>query len=78
MNIQQQLFREIESLPLDAQEKILKIVHFLKAEIFAPAKKTQKRKKPATLSDLDSLAVETGINDLAVQHDHYLYGTPKR
>jgi predicted DNA-binding antitoxin AbrB/MazE fold protein len=28
--------------------------------------------------DLSDLAVETGIPDLASEHDHYLYGTPKR
>lgn len=28
--------------------------------------------------DLASLAVKTGIPDLAAEHDHYLYGTPKR
>jgi hypothetical protein len=28
--------------------------------------------------DLASLAVETGISDLAAQHDYYLYGTRKR
>ncbi len=28
--------------------------------------------------DLASLAVETGITDLAVEHNHYLYGVPKR
>ncbi len=27
---------------------------------------------------LDSCVVDTGIGDLAHQHDHYLYGTPKR
>lgn len=27
---------------------------------------------------LDSCAVDTGIPDLAHQHDHYLYGTPKK
>ncbi|NUO82032.1 antitoxin family protein [candidate division KSB1 bacterium] len=27
---------------------------------------------------LAELAVETGIPDLAREHDHYLYGTPKR
>jgi hypothetical protein len=29
MTIQQQLYHEIETLPLDAQEKVLKMVHFL-------------------------------------------------
>ncbi len=28
--------------------------------------------------DLASLAVKTGMPDLATEHDHYLYGTPKR
>lgn len=28
--------------------------------------------------DIASLAVETGIPDLATEHDHYLYGAPKR
>jgi hypothetical protein len=27
---------------------------------------------------LEACAVETGIPDLAQEHDHYLYGTPKR
>lgn len=30
------------------------------------------------LDDLLDLGVDTGITDLAEQHDHYLYGTPKR
>lgn len=28
--------------------------------------------------NLSSLAVKTGIPDLATEHDHYLYGAPKR
>jgi hypothetical protein len=28
--------------------------------------------------DFESLAVDTGIEDFAENHDHYLYGTPKR
>ncbi|MCL4705402.1 antitoxin family protein [bacterium] len=28
--------------------------------------------------DIASLAVKTGIPDLAKERDHYLYGTPKR
>jgi len=27
---------------------------------------------------ISSLAVDTGIEDLAIEHDPYLYGTPKR
>lgn len=32
----------------------------------------------AFLSDMEENAVDTGTGDLADQHDHYLYGTPKR
>ena len=32
-----------------------------------------------SLKDLiDEFQIDTGIEDLASQHDHYLYGTPKR
>lgn len=30
------------------------------------------------LENIDEYAIETGIEDLAENHDHYLYGTPKR
>jgi hypothetical protein len=78
MDIQQQLYEEIEALPLDAQEKILKMVHFLKTEILTPMKSKPRKKAKNSLADLDLLAVDTGISDLAAQHDHYLYGSPKR
>lgn len=29
-------------------------------------------------SVIDEFQVDTGIEDLASQHDHYLYGTPKK
>ena len=78
MDIHQQLYEEIEALPLDAQEKILKMVHFLKTEILTPVKSKPRKKAKTSLADLDVLAVDTGISDLAAQHDHYLYGSPKR
>ncbi len=28
--------------------------------------------------DIEEIAVDTGIEDFAKNHDHYLYGTPKR
>jgi hypothetical protein len=31
-----------------------------------------------TLAELDKFAIDTGIPDLAAQHDHYLYGFPKK
>jgi len=74
--IKEQLIKEIEELPSDAQWKILKLVHFIREEIFMPEK--VKSKDMNALSDMDQFAVETGISDLSYQHDHYLYGTPKK
>ncbi len=37
---------------------------------------TDVEKDPAF--DLSSLAVKTNISDLSTEHDHYLYGMPKR
>jgi len=34
-------------------------------------------KKNDTIFDIDDLMVETGISDLAINHDHYLYGKEK-
>ena len=28
--------------------------------------------------NIDEISVDTGIEDFAENHDHYLYGTPKR
>lgn len=74
--IKEQLIKEIEGLPSDAQEKILKLVHFMREEILVPEK--VKSKDINAISDLDEFAIETGISDLSYQHDHYLYGTPKK
>ena len=74
--IKEQLIKEIEELPSDAQEKILKLVLFIREEIFMPEK--IKSKDINAISDVDKFVVETGIPDLSYQHDHYLYGTPKK
>ena len=74
--IKEQLIKEIEELPSDAQWKILKLVHFIREEIFMPEK--VKSKDMNALSDMEQFVIETGISDLSYQHDHYLYGTPKK
>jgi hypothetical protein len=78
MTVKQQLMKEIEDLPLDAQEKVLKLVHFVKEEILVLRDKIFTEKKGNALADVDKIAIETGIQDLAEHHDHYLYGVSKR
>jgi len=67
--------KEIEELPVEMQEKVLKLIHFLKKEFFL---QTKKRKKGKALLEVDDIAIETGITDLSLQHDHYIYGIPKK
>jgi len=78
MTIQQRLIKEIEGLPLDFQERILKLVHFLRQEIFITTQRESQCKKINALVEVDKIAVETGISDLARHHDYYLYGISKK
>lgn len=78
MTIQQRLIKEIEGLPLDFQERILKLVHFLRQEIFITPQRESQSKKINALVEVDKIAVETGISDLARHHDYYLYGISKK
>jgi hypothetical protein len=70
--------KELEDLPVDAQEKVLKLVHFVKKEMLISHGKRSPLKKGNALLEIDEIAIETGIPDLARQHDHYLYGVSKK
>jgi hypothetical protein len=37
-----------------------------------------KAKKHELLSLIEEIAIDTEIPDLSTQHDHYLYGVPKK
>jgi hypothetical protein len=78
MTVKQQLMKEIENLPIDAQVKVLKLVHFVKEEILVLREKRSIEKKSNALADVDKIAIETGIQDLAEHHDYYLYGVSKK
>lgn len=78
MTVKQQLMREIEDLLLDAQEKVLKLVHFVKEKILVLREKIFTEKKGNALADVDKIAIETGIQDLAEHHDHYMSTRERR
>lgn len=50
----------------------------LKKRLFPDRKKKENKEKRESLLNLEDIAVETGISDLAEHHDHYLYGVPKK
>lgn len=41
-------------------------------------KPAKRRSRPSALLDLTKFAVKGGPRDGAAEHDHYIYGTPKR
>ncbi len=50
---------------------------FVKKGISCEIEKTAVYDDPRDTLDIDEIAVDTGIEDFAENHDHYLYGTPK-
>ncbi|CAN2041712.1 conserved hypothetical protein [Candidatus Magnetomoraceae bacterium gMMP-15] len=65
-------------------EKILQLISDIK-KIFVKDGITFEIKQKISIDDdpwdnldIDEIAVDTGIEDFAKNHDHYLYGTPKQ
>jgi hypothetical protein len=52
------------------------------AEIYQLAKSRSRIKKEETIDEWDLIIqecqIDTGISDVAYQHDYYIHGTPKR
>ena len=71
---------KLESL----QNEIAKLPPSMLVEVEGFVRKKKKemkswQKPPSLLSDLAKCAIEDDLPvDLAKQHDHYLYGTPKK
>ncbi len=64
------------------REHEAEILNYVNNEVDTPPPKTPDPKEtendPWATLDIDSIAVETGIPDLAKNYKHYLYGLPKR
>jgi hypothetical protein len=68
--------KEIETLPKEALHKVEDFIRTLKTK---KGLKAVQAKKPFNVFDaIADSAIETGIKDLARNHDHYIYGTEKR
>ena len=64
--------------PLEGRDGQPIIITFLKEEAAEPLPGQENSAWDTLMSLVDDCAVETGVTDLAHQHDHYLYGKPKR
>jgi hypothetical protein len=54
------------------------VITFLDNELTDQAKDEEEAAWDALMQLIEDCTVETGITDLAHQHDHYLYGKTKR
>lgn len=70
--IKQQIYQIIESLPV---ERLPNLLRFLRYLLQSPGPIPPHH--PAPIYQVHHHAVDTGIPDLAAQHDHYLYGVSK-
>jgi hypothetical protein len=79
LKYEKKIIEEIQDLPEEDIPKLLDMIHYLKEGILSDRKKKEAKdiakdmRDP--LLDLEDIAVETGIPDLAQHHDHYLYGS---
>ena len=65
--------KEIDILPVNMLNEVGRFIQSLKT------RKKNGRKKSSLLSELADIAVDVDIpSDFSKQHDHYLYGLPKK
>lgn len=70
--IKQQIYKIIESLPVERLPDLLRFLKYLMQPI-----KSSPLPTPPPIYQMHQHAIDTGIPDLAAQHDHYLYGVSK-
>lgn len=74
MTIKELIQAELERVPEDKLEQVYSIIK----DFNQKAQEEVNDDWEALENLLEECQVETGISDLAQQHDHYLHGTPKR
>lgn len=72
LSVKNQIHQTIDSLPA---EQLPDLLHLLKQ--FMKAVRSETVSPAAPIYQLHNQAIDTGIADLAAQHDHYLYGAGK-
>jgi hypothetical protein len=78
MTVTEKIVKEIAELTPSEQKKVLLFLKQIRKKEIQRLASKSKAKKHELLSLIDEIAIDTGIPDLAEQHDHYLYGVPKK
>ena len=72
-NVKKQIYQIIEALPGERLPDLLRIL-----KQFPYVTKSEATTETAPIYQIYQHAVDTGVPDLAAQHDHYLYGPNKQ
>lgn len=69
INYEKAILQELKDLPAEKLPLLLRLIRLLKEESVSASKSTAD-----AMRDIDDFAIKTGIPDLALHHDRYLYG----
>jgi predicted nucleic acid-binding Zn-ribbon protein len=84
MTIREQLIQEIEQAPDSLVEEVLSFLQAAKTKLSQTEHPSDQTRKPIwevaeeLIADIPPEVLEKLPRDGAAQHDHYLYGSPKR
>ncbi len=71
-NYARAILQELKGVPPEKLPLLLQLIRLLKEERLLARQATAN-----ALQDIDDMAIETGIPDLADRHDYYLYGVDR-
>lgn len=77
VKISKQLFQRAEQLASLRKQNVIDIIEQAVETAIATELSAEENGWNILMESIETYQVDTGISDLADQHDHYLYGKPK-
>jgi hypothetical protein len=79
VHVEENLAKAYKKSPIQLKDQLRQYLHsWLKQHLSKEMESEKKDPWVEFLDKIDEYAVDTGIPDLSYQHDHYLYGVPKK
>jgi hypothetical protein len=78
MTTKEQLLQEIENSPEPLLQEVLDFLLFARSRHYSQPRKPIWEVARDLMADVPEEIIDTLPTDGAEQHDHYIYGTPKR
>lgn len=76
--MEQEILEKIRTLPIEKQVEVMKFIETLSGEASKPKRKSIVEEIAEIVKDVPDEVWEKIPKDGSINHDHYLYGTPKR